>query len=375
MRITRVANITGLDVLNIPVWIACRPNSRSLAVSQGKGLDHPSAKASALMESVEAHHAERITLPLKYASYNDLRFTHQIAEISRLARTIAPFDLDSPILWIESKSILSDLSVWVPFELVHLNFTLPPLPGSGLFLATSNGLASGNHKLEAISHGLCELVERDALTLWTQSGGASVPGTRVNLDTIDDPSAREVLDLYRRAEVGVAVWNITSDVAIPAFVCMIADQAVNPIRWLPIARGSGCHPAREIALLRALTEAAQSRLTVISGSRDDLTDAHNALRPSKDGTERSRGVICEQHGTTDFRAIPTWRAESIDEDVATEVERLAAAGMDQVLVVDLTRREFRIPVVRVIVPGLEGLHEAPGYAAGARARRYAEAGA
>ena len=64
MGITRIANITGLDRLGIPVVMVCRPNSRSIAVSQGKGLTLDAAKASGLMESVETFHAESITRPL-----------------------------------------------------------------------------------------------------------------------------------------------------------------------------------------------------------------------------------------------------------------------------------------------------------------------
>src|SRR5215213_7437677 len=73
MGITRVANITGLDHVGVPVVITCRPNSRSLSVSQGKGIDLAAAKASGLMESVENYHAERIVLPLRLGSFNELR--------------------------------------------------------------------------------------------------------------------------------------------------------------------------------------------------------------------------------------------------------------------------------------------------------------
>ncbi|XXZ33194.1 YcaO-like family protein [Sorangium sp. So ce321] len=78
MGITRIANVTGLDNIGIPVVMVCRPNSRSLSVSQGKGLDLQTAQASGLMESVESYHAERIDLPLKMASYEELRYTHRV---------------------------------------------------------------------------------------------------------------------------------------------------------------------------------------------------------------------------------------------------------------------------------------------------------
>src|SRR5437764_407034 len=72
MGITRLCNITHLDNIGIPVVIAVRPASRSLSVSQGKGLTLEAAKASALMESIETYHAERIELPLRLASYREL---------------------------------------------------------------------------------------------------------------------------------------------------------------------------------------------------------------------------------------------------------------------------------------------------------------
>ncbi len=72
MGITRLANVTGLDQIGIPVVMACRPNSRSLAVSQGKGMDLDAAKVSAAMESIENYHAERIALPLQLATYREL---------------------------------------------------------------------------------------------------------------------------------------------------------------------------------------------------------------------------------------------------------------------------------------------------------------
>jgi ribosomal protein S12 methylthiotransferase accessory factor len=56
----------------------------------------------------------------------------------------------------------------------------------------------------------------------------------------------------------------------------------------------------------------------------------------------------------DFAAVPAFVSDNIDQDVAWELETLRSAGIREVVVVDLTREEFGIAVVRVIVPGLEG---------------------
>src|SRR5689334_8359968 len=118
MGITRVANVTGLDSIGIPVVMVCRPNSRSLAVSQGKGLDLAAAKASGLMESIEAYHAEQITLPLKLASYEELRYTHRVVDVEQLPRPAhSLFHTRLQILWIEGYDLLQQEHVWVPYEM------------------------------------------------------------------------------------------------------------------------------------------------------------------------------------------------------------------------------------------------------------------
>ena len=80
MGITRIANVTGLDNIGIPVVMVCRPNSRGLSVSQGKGLDLHEAKVSGLMEAAELFHAENIDCPLKFETYARLRRQVRVAE-------------------------------------------------------------------------------------------------------------------------------------------------------------------------------------------------------------------------------------------------------------------------------------------------------
>jgi ribosomal protein S12 methylthiotransferase accessory factor len=376
MGITRIANVTGLDCIGIPVVVVYRPNSRSLAVSQGKGLDLAAAKASGLMESVESYHAERINLPLKLGSYEELRYTHRLVDLNGLPKTRgSSFHRDLPLLWIEGFDLLQQESVWLPYELAHVNYTLPQPTGSGCFMRSSNGLASGNHILEAISHAVCELVERDATTLWYQLDDAAQSATRVDLDTVDDPDCRWVLEQYERAEVDVAVWETTTDVGIPAFMCEIVDRTEDPLRALYPCGGMGCHPTRHVALLRALTEAAQGRLTAIAGSRDDLPRLEYEQSRSPDALRRSRALMQERGSRRNYREAPSQYADTFDEDLAWELERLKSAGIEQVVVVDLSRPEFRLPVARVVIPGLEGVSLLPNYIPGARAQARMRAGA
>jgi ribosomal protein S12 methylthiotransferase accessory factor len=273
------------------------------------------------------------------------------------------------LLWIEGRDLRDGTPLWLPFELVHTDFTLPLPEGSGSFFLSSNGLASGNHPLEAISHGLCEVVERDATTLWHLGSEESRRRTRLDFDTVDDPACLQVLERFEHAGMEVAVWETTTDVGLASFFCLLAERSLEPLHPRAPTSGAGCHPAREIALLRALTEAAQVRLTLISGARDDMgiSRCYEAFRDPvvwRQEVERMRRESPVRH----FQDVPTFAGESFEEDVAWELERLAEAGLPQAVVVDLTRPEFHIPVVRVVVPGLEAPHDAPGYVPGGRAR-------
>jgi YcaO-like protein with predicted kinase domain len=369
MGITRVANVTGLDRIGIPVVMVCRPNSRSLAVSQGKGLDLDAAKASGLGESIEGYHAERITLPLRLATYTELRESAAALDPMQLPRTRGSlYHPNVPILWIEGRDLMQREPVWVPYELVHFHYTLPQPTANGCFAASTNGLASGNTFAEAASHAICEVIERDALTLWPFLGRAEWHARRLDLNTVDDPACLEILARYAAAGISVVVRDFTTDLGLPVFRCSIVDRSPDPWRPGPSYGGSGCHPAREVALLRALTEAAQNRLTVIAGSRDDVDRAEFERYLDADGAARAhaRHARVEAPGRT-WGEVPSCATETLDGDVDLELQRLRAAGIERVAAIDLTRPEFGWPVVRVVIPGLEGIGALPGYLYGRRA--------
>jgi len=369
MGITRIANVTGLDYLGIPVVMVARPNSRVLAVTQGKGVDLDHAKASGVMEAVESYHGERISLPLKLLTYSEIARRHAVVDPGTLPSVPdCRYHPDLPILWIEGFDLMSRSPIWLPYESVHVNFALPLPQGSGCFAASTNGLASGNHILEAVSSGICEVVERDADALWLHADEATRRERRVDLATIDDERSRWVLDRYRQAHMAVEVWDTTSDIGIPSFRCHIYEADDNPNDPQGTFFGAGCHPSGAIALLRALTEAAQSRLTYISGSRDDI-ERRDYRRPGDETpAEQRRNVGTAPQPSRPFQATVSGDAETLNDDLAWELARLSAAGLTQVVVVDLTMPEFNVPVVKVVIPGLETVPDGPDYIPGARAR-------
>ncbi|HEX8824533.1 MAG TPA: YcaO-like family protein, partial [Archangium sp.] len=157
---------------------------------------------------------------------------------------------------------------------------------------------------------------------------------------------------------------------VAAFSCTIVDSDPEPQRPIGPMGGMGCHPCRAVALSRALTEAAQSRLTIITGARDDVR--HLGPQGSEEEFEaarRMRDLLVAEPRTRRFQDAPDFQGGTLEEDHAFLLGRLRAVGLGEAVVVDLTQPHFGIPVVRVLVPGLEPLNDIPGYVPGARARR------
>lgn len=369
--ITRIANITGLDRIGIPVFVVCRPNSRSIAISQGKGATDEAALVSGVMESIETYHAERIGQTTVVSKFAELRDKGRVANIERLPKKEdSVFDENKQIQWISGTDLYRNQDVWVPYELVHTNYTRPRAFGDGSFLPSSNGLASGNNLPEAISHAITEVVERDSYSLWSVSEEYLRSERRLDLQTVSDPWLKEMLHKYEQADIEVAIWDVTSDTGIPAYICWNMEKRDGLHLSARCFVGSGCHPTKEVALSRALTEAAQDRLTVISGARDDLDPAEYESLPGE--IQRAREHIFHRiQPEADFEATQGYESETVEEDIDWELRQLASVGVDEVIVIDLTKPEYDIPVVKVIIPGLEAPSDDPGYTPGVRAQNWA----
>ncbi len=369
--VSRLGSLTGLDCIGLPVWSATRPLSRSVAVSMGKGMTDRAAQVSALMEAVENFHAETIAGPLLFESADVMRKRFDLIAwqgLSRLKDRI--LDPSQRLYWIEGWRMSDRRSVWVPYDVVHTDYTFA-LPASGFFFMSSNGLASGNTVSEAIIHGLCELIERDAITLSKFRNSYENSLARIDPGTIRDPSCMALLKILVDAGTKFLLDDMTSDVGVAAIRCCLWDGEESMLhRKTPIV-GFGCHPRREIAMIRAITEAAQGRAILVSGARDDLSYwLYNPERAER-LSEASEVALNAKGKWSSFEQIPTRNNPTTTQDLRWLQMRLGAAGLKDIVVIDLTRDDFAVPVVRVVVPGLEAMSEAPGYTPGLRASKIA----
>jgi ribosomal protein S12 methylthiotransferase accessory factor len=351
MGITRVANLTGLDLLGVPVFTAIRPNSRSLATSQGKALDPSAARVSAFMEAVEFWHAEHVRGPTVIDSVHGLTRDALVVDVDEVHRYRA-IDRMLPRAWLPGWDLMAQRDCYVPFEAVTLNFVRPAAV-TGDFQSSSNGLASGNHLLEAIVHGLCEVIERDATCLWELD-----PESRLlDLASVGSAPCQEVIRRIRAAGTEVAAWDTTSDVGVPTFTAIVIDPPSRRTwRRLGVYAGVGTHLEPGVALLRALTEAVQSRLGFISGSRDDGFRSRYRQVTNESYVADIWSAI-QAEPTVTFDAFPSRATPTFEGDLETLLAALRGRGIGSAVVVDLTRDDLAIPVAKVIVPGLAGIGE------------------
>jgi ribosomal protein S12 methylthiotransferase accessory factor len=192
---------------------------------------------------------------------------------------------------------------------------------------------------------------------------------KVSLESVTDPSCRALIELLAAAGIEVSIWDATSDTAIPTFMAAIAEERGRASwRTLGAFWGYGCHLAPNIALSRAITEAAQARLTIIAGSRDDVFHAHFARQTNLEALKNLRERLLDKPGVRAFESR-SHATDSFDGDVEVICAALKRVGLDSVIVVDLTRPELGVPVVKVIVPGLEAYIWDERFRPGRRATR------
>jgi YcaO-like protein with predicted kinase domain len=347
LGITRVANITGLDCIDIPVAICVRPNSKHLSVSQGKGTTWELAEISAIMESIEGYHAENIPPAILKGSYQELIKKHPVINPELflsgnfVIQNLPSYQLD----WCIAEDVIQNQKICIPHILGCLDSTICH-PEYSFFSVSSNGLAAGNTKEEAMCHALYEIIERDSLYQWSLLDHEARFTTQIKLDTIDNAMNQNLLNKLHHGKQLVKIWDITSIIGIPSFHCVIKDS--HPWRSLGMFRGTGTHLSKDIALSRALTEAAQSRLALISGTRDDMFLDQYQRRSFFSYSEQ------EYKGERNYgECIQPPLNKNFQQDLNYLYQQLKKRDVNNVFMLEHTKPELNIPVVHLFVPGMQ----------------------
>ena len=340
--ITRLADITHLDRVGIPVFQAVRPASRNLSVSQGKGTTVAASKASAVMEGIELWHAEDLShLEMRRATPGAMaRENPPVLHQLPWRGDGRSFD-KLPMDWLAVTSLDGEVAGWLPRPLLELDLVGTEGWQARPFQQTSNGLASGNCYEEALLHGLYELVERHGLANVRHQPQRKRP---LDANALDDPDCRRLIQQIRQAGGKLRLYDATWEVGLPVLVAALIFDDL-PWTW----HGSGCHLCPAVALSRALTEAAQSRLTYIAGVRDDL--------PNRAWKSAVEGYADFQQPTPQLRLdqLPDHATSSLEGDVDRLLECLEAHRRE-IFVLDLSRPEVPGSVVRTFAPRWKEAH-------------------
>ncbi len=371
----------------------------SIWVYGGKGTTKAQAKASALMEAIERYSSLSRTYSKGFIRGTHLQLSKSYNKVVHPAEVVEPVNQaynskESIIDFLPGFDLLNNEKVLVPAQLALYRYSAESPAVDAFPYSHTNGLASGNVLEEAICHALCEVIERDAVSIadlcasfipysilermrdsLKKTKNAKYSITPIPEDKfVDDSSIFPDVDISEIAEdfepikflvkrftdVGIPllIKDITpKDIGIPTFVA-------SSIEWISqnygyFAKGFGTNPDSRIALIRAITEVSQTRAVNIQGARDDLKKIQY-----KQNDEIYKRKWQFMHASSSFKGkgssntirfseIETYINKDILDDIKLILNGLRHAGLKRAIIVDLTSPNLGIPVVRAIVPGLE----------------------
>jgi ribosomal protein S12 methylthiotransferase accessory factor len=331
----------------------------------GKGPTDAQARASALCEALERYSGEfsgdeprrRGTLaelapaalhPNSIMGFSDAQYARREESnaTAQSLRTVvaAPFDADEPIDWTPLWSLTAKTERLLPTAYCYYH---AHLPGHLASPPDSNGNAAGNTLEEAVLQGFLEIVERDHVALWWYNR-LRLPG--VDLDSLEDGWLEQVRARFREDGRELWVLDLTADLEIP----VAAALASGPQGKGRVALGFGAHLDMRLATLRAVAELVQIGAYAPSGGlghgpQEQLDAVEGSyLRPAEDTPAR----------TADHPARESNDLRVVLDDYRARVE---GRGLEM-MVLDQTRPDIGLPVVKVVVPGLR--HFWPRFAPG-----------
>ena len=352
--ITRIADITDLDRIGLPIYTAIRPTAEEGAISiyGGKGISKDHAKASAMMEGFERYSAERqdsdetiIATPNEIGRYGDYIDPKSL----NLPKDFEKKDIsDINLEWSKSKDIISGNEYYIPTNAIFHPYASDSNAES-LFKSNTNGLASGNILDEAILHGMLEVIERDAWSIFelTHKNYA-----QIDIESIESELIIDIIDKFESEGIKIKLMDFTADIKIPTIAASADDTITKDAGLLTL--GMGTHLDPEVAILRALTEVAQSRATQINGAREDTVRADFAREAGYERMKRiNKYYFKDEEEKICLSDIENKSTSSITKDIEIVKNELTANDIEKILYVDLTRPEIDVSVVRVVIPEME----------------------
>lgn len=363
LGVTRVARVTGLDRTGVEVACAVRPGGHVLQVCNGKGLTFDEAARGALLETAELWAAETVRPELlRWGSQEELEGTGTpvwgVDALGSAGQEVAP-RLAGPavrLAWREARELHTDTAVWVPAQGVYCPPSGTVALGPVSVAWTTNGSGAHPDSGLALLHALLEATERDQLARalpegWTEEG---VVGRMLRPDRLEAEAPRTAALFEQLQQRGFHAYlfdatparSTRGAVGLPVAAAVLVDAEQGPV---PLTAGYACALGRDEALLKALLEAAQSRLTDIHGAREDVaaTDREAAL-----GFAQACADVRPRHRAEAMPDLALKRTASAKARVDTVLAKLKRAGFTRVAGVALDAPLPGLHVWKVVVPGM-----------------------
>lgn len=352
-RFKQKAALTGLDILtqtrridtgrlDIPVFFSeCGTHARQVIGTNkqmGKGGTPAQSEASAVMELAERfsffsfvknkrHFFSARPRDLGEEALSFDQIIRSVHDIDAEALRVKPIFDDLTLQWTRGYNLTLKKEVLIPFNWFYM-------------INEFNGPCAGNCNEEALSQGICELVERHTCSL-VSHGNLKVPGIRT--DTFTDPLVKELLAKYQACGIRVYASDFSLDTGIPTIGVLAWDPATFPEKS-EIVWTAGTSPDPQKALSRALTEVAQ-----LAG---DFNTRSNYVASGLPKFTRIEDAAFITHPDTlvTLADLPGLSDDNIRKEVENLISVLNTQAY-QVLAIDTRHPELDIPAFYTIIPG------------------------
>lgn len=324
--VSRISDIGHLDTLGLAVWQAVRPKSRTLIVSQGKGLSTADAITGAILEAAELAAAEAAPWHIRATPHElSRRLPYSVRQLPGVPEYHPGWD--KRIEWTSAEILQTGEQTLVPTSLIRLDFTTEA-PGPFFVRATSTGTGTGLSLEAATEHALLEVIEREA-NYRNRFSEVAIPSLAKKL-----PVLGRLVESWASRGTRVKIQTCLNSLGVHVAVAKISDD------WVPTVSGSCAHFDATLAAFRAVLEAGQSRATILSGSRDDIEDAHFAATP-------------EHTGAMEPRVSASATLEGL-RPCGSTTELVQRMNESRHVILRVHLRKAPVHVVRVVVTGTSG---------------------
>ena len=298
-----------------------------------------------MMEGFERYSAERQDI--------DETIIASLSEIEEFGEYIDPKSLNLPkefekkdisdlsLEWSKSIDLISNREYYIPTNAIYHPY-ISKDDSQSLFKSNTNGLASGNI-LEF------EVIERDAWSIFelTHKNYA-----QIDISSIENEIIIDIIEKFESKGIKIKLMDFTADIKIPTIAASADDTITKDAGLLTL--GMGTHLDPEVAILRALTEVAQSRATQINGAREDTVRADFAREAGYERMKRiNKFYFRDEEEQIKLSDIENKSTSSITRDIEIVKDELVSNDIQKILYSNLTRPELDVSVVRVVIPEME----------------------